>query len=125
MGDITEVQAQLPHYDLVLMVDVIEHIPKPHGERAIRHWIEQDVPILVSTPVTFFEQHLFQSRYEEHVSHWRASDFRRLGHTSVQYAGPSGLFLLTARPVPVRGFGNGWIQRLRRCARFMRNEVRW
>lgn len=124
-GDVAAIQEELPRYDLVLMVDVIEHIPKATGERLLRYWLERNEPVLVSTPVAFFEQHLFQSPHEEHVSHWAASDFRRLGHTTFQYVGPSGLYLVAPKKLAIRGFGNGLVQRVRRCGRFIANELRW
>jgi SAM-dependent methyltransferase len=124
-GDVTEIQNRLPRYDLILMVDVIEHIAKPKGEKLLREWIRRGEAVLISTPISFFRQHLFQSPHEEHVSYWCTRDFRQIGHTIVQYVGPSALFLISPQPINIRGFGNGLMHRLRRCARFIRNETRW
>lgn len=124
-GDVTEIQNRLPRYDLILMVDVIEHIAKPKGEKLLSEWIRRGEAVLISTPISFFRQHLFQSPHEEHVSYWCTRDFRQIGHTIVQYVGPSALFLISPQPINIRGFGNGLMHRLRRCARFIRNETRW
>jgi len=124
-GDIAGIFGQLPRYDLVLMIDVIEHVSKADGQAILQHWLSRHETVLVSTPVSFFEQHLFQSPYEEHVSHWKLKDFQSLGFVSHQYVGGSGIFLISTKRIAVRGFGNSPVQRLRRLARCVRSELRW
>ncbi len=124
-GDIVEIQRLLPSYDLILMVDVIEHIPKAEGKQVLAAFLAGGQAVLVTTPISFFAQHIYQSKYEEHVSHWKKKDFQEIGNVQVQYVGAGAMFLLTRDPVRIRGFGNGLAQRVRRWARFIRSEARW
>lgn len=63
---------RLAHYDVVLMIDVIEHIDKAKAlallDRIVGH-------VVIATPVDFFEQHVHGVPSEDHVSHWTAEDF--------------------------------------------------
>jgi 2-polyprenyl-3-methyl-5-hydroxy-6-metoxy-1,4-benzoquinol methylase len=60
-------------FDVVLMADVIEHIPKPDAWDVIDR-----IPgwIVVSTPRDFFHNGYGHPKTEDHVSHWSVDDFR-------------------------------------------------
>lgn len=71
--DITTMDlSRLEDYDLYLMIDVIEHVPKTTG-----HKILQGLGglILVSTPVEDYRAH-YDNHFEDHVSHWTLDDFK-------------------------------------------------
>ena len=62
----------LPTYDVVFMVEVIEHMDK----QAALELIDQ-IPgrIVICTPEKFFHQHVDGHPWERHVSHWTRADF--------------------------------------------------
>jgi hypothetical protein len=61
-------------YDLVLMIDLIEHLKKEDGKRlleAARHWI-------VATPAYKRPQEArFHNKHERHLSYWGPGNFRQ------------------------------------------------
>lgn len=74
-------------YDLVLMVDVLEHITREEAFKLL-----DNIPgyVVVSTPVDFF--HNWEEGWaesERHLSHWKVDDFRSSDGWSepVQYEG--------------------------------------
>jgi len=112
------------NYDLILMCDVIEHLPKEPALNMLRHFLKQNAKILISTPNKFFNQDLYQSEAEHHISFWQASDFRKLGcHVDYQRVNTGTIFLLTTEPINIRGFGRGLLKRLRRVARCLHDEI--
>lgn len=123
VGDITELYPSLRGYDVVLMADVIEHIPKSDGTGVLRHFVDDGSAVIVSTPKTFFAQDLYDSPHEAHVSHWRPRDFRFAAHLAWQTVGAGRIYLLSGAPRRVRGFGNDPLTRARRIARAFASEL--
>jgi hypothetical protein len=80
--------------------------------------------MIIATPLHFFEQELYESPFERHVSHWAATDFKHVGFCEKQYMQAGGIYLLSDKPLKVKGFGNGIKQKIRRLARHIRNEFR-
>jgi len=71
--DVRDVLGIVKNYDLVLMIDVIEHLPRDDGERLLGavtgHYI-------VTTPNYWSGQGVaFGNEYERHVSRWTLGDF--------------------------------------------------
>lgn len=62
-------------YDLVLIVDVIEHMEKEEGQILLKNIVNCFTSVLVSTPKEFEEQHDPSNPYETHISHWGWDDF--------------------------------------------------
>ena len=79
--------------------------------------------IIIATPIEFFEQNLYESEFEHHVSHWTKKDFIKLGYLNVQYFDAGAVYLLSNEKIDVRGFGSSWIKKLRRIARAIKNEI--
>lgn len=85
IGEALSVLRQMPSdaFDTVLAIDIIEHFSPADGEalcrelrRVSRH------TLLISTPKVFSPQDIAANPLENHRSHWRDSDLRRLGcHT--------------------------------------------
>jgi 2-polyprenyl-3-methyl-5-hydroxy-6-metoxy-1,4-benzoquinol methylase len=77
----------LAPYDLVMMIDVIEHMDKAAALALldrIRGWV------IICTPEAFFATDPGLPATEEHVSHWTPEDFTvlpRLEHHSVYLGG--------------------------------------
>ncbi len=61
-------------WDLALLVDVIEHMPKADGHALLARLHDAGTAVLISTPKVFFSQHDPRNPYEEHVSHWTWQD---------------------------------------------------
>jgi len=66
-------------YDLVLLIDVIEHLPKQEGYHLVRSLKEIASDILITTPKTFVKQKVvFNNEYEQHKSFWTEKDFKKI-----------------------------------------------
>jgi hypothetical protein len=77
VGDVCELpDEKLAEYDLVLMVDVIEHL-----EHAAAYELLDRIPgrVVICTPVDFFSNGPGLPDSETHRSHWTAADWRRIG----------------------------------------------
>ena len=123
VGRIEDLGPTLSGYDLVLFLDVIEHIQPRAGAALIRHFVGSGASMIISTPAMFFNQALYQSDDEHHVSFWDIKDIRGMGFPfDYQTVGPGRVFLVTPRPIDIRGFGHKPIKRLRRIARVVRSE---
>lgn len=122
VGKIEDIYVSLPHYDVVLMADVIEHIEKPAAKAIVKHLVDNGSIVIVATPKLFFQQHLYESGYEEHVSHWLPHDFSMVPFVDFQNTGAGRIYVLSRNPIEIRGFGNRLRTRLRRLARIIRDE---
>jgi hypothetical protein len=121
-GRIESQYQSLPHYDVILMADVIEHLKKEDALAIVRYFIGCGSTMVITTPRHFFQQELFESEDERHLSHWKVQDFRNLGYCQYQNAGPGTVFLVSSKPIDVRGFGSSPVQRLRRITRSLLDE---
>ena len=122
-GRIEVLYKTLPSYDLILMIDVIEHLSKSDGLGVVKHFLAAGSQFVIATPRDFFQQELFESPDEHHVSHWTPRDLRGLGYLDYQNVDAGTVYLLTLKPMDLRGFGRGGTKRLRRIARSILNEV--
>jgi len=122
VGDVFDIYQTLPRYDLVLMIDVIEHLDKEKAISLLKYYISKRANIIIATPVEFFEQKLYESEYENHISHWRKADFEKIGYLDYQRFDSGMVYLLSGEKREIRGFGKALIKKLRRIARTIRNE---
>jgi len=122
-GRIEEIYQDLPHYDLILMADVIEHLRKEEARAIVRHFVDRGSTLVVSTPKKYFEQKCFESEDERHLSHWTSTDFRALGCCDYQNTGAGRVFMVSPQPIDVRGFGSSPIKRIRRMVRALQDEL--
>ena len=77
VGDVVDVaDERLAVYDVVLMVDVIEHIDKA---RAVDLLDRIPGRVVISTPVEWFDTGPGLPSTEAHVSHWAVDDFVATG----------------------------------------------
>ena len=121
-GDITKMYTDLPKYELIIMIDIIEHINKEDALSILRKSLAQGTNIIIATPKKYFQQDLYESEFENHVSHWTKADFIKLGYLDYQYFDEGAVYLLTPEKMDIRGFGNSLVKKLRRFARFVKNE---
>jgi SAM-dependent methyltransferase len=123
-ADILSIYANLSDFDLVMLLDVIEHLPKDRALPMLRHFLANGASIIISTPNVYFSQDLYESPAEAHVSFWTAADFRQLGcFVDYQRIDAGSVYLLSNKKIDVRGFGRNLVKRLRRLARAVRNEL--
>jgi SAM-dependent methyltransferase len=83
-------------YDLVIMTDVLEHMPKDVGYKVMSQ-IRRTSPLLIGVPLgPGWERGGFpENDHEAHISRWDASDFPVPGMvTQTEDPMPYGLFLL-------------------------------
>jgi hypothetical protein len=122
VGKIEDLYVGLPRYDVVLMADIIEHLDKEIALRIVNHFLGAGSAIVISTPKQFFNQHLFDSPYEEHISHWSPRDFAFAGFVDWQNCGAGRVFLFLNQKRVIRGFGSTPMVRVWRIARLLRSE---
>lgn len=86
---IETLQFEPKEFDAVLLVDLIEHLPKHLGVEVLKnskHWASKVV--YVSTPNGFLEQRPYDSNsFQEHLSGWTKEDFEDLGFQWVRGGG--------------------------------------
>lgn len=71
-------------YDLVLLIDFIEHLEKPEGWKLLKACEERSRRLLISTPKKVrFCKGSFGNPHEAHVSQWNLDDFHRLRNPQV------------------------------------------
>ena len=69
--------------ELVLIIDVIEHMRKVEGQTLLKDIVNAGASVLVSTPKVFAHQHDDHNPYEEHISLWKWEDFWTPGMNKV------------------------------------------
>lgn len=68
------------HFDLVLLLDSLEHIERAHGEELLRFLRKNNRNVIVSCPDGDFPQGAWGgNEYERHRSVWRKQDFLARG----------------------------------------------
>ena len=81
IGNVLEMN-NLPQYDLVLLIDIIEHIEKQQGKQLIKRLLEKNEAVLVVTPKKpAIQKEMFNNPYESHISKWTEEDLSALGET--------------------------------------------
>jgi len=81
VGQVQEVIHTLAvSYDLVLMIDVLEHVSDAHGRALIEHVLKHHRGMLISTPKDVGDQgHAFDNENEAHVSQWTPQLLKTFG----------------------------------------------
>jgi 2-polyprenyl-3-methyl-5-hydroxy-6-metoxy-1,4-benzoquinol methylase len=63
-------------YDLVLLIDTLEHLPQDQGHSLLHSLLSRNQYVLVSTPNSPYPQGAVHgNELETHRSEWRAADF--------------------------------------------------
>lgn len=71
-------------YDLVLLIDVIEHLSREDGEKLMRDLLKISRNVLVSTPKKVKAQEaVYGNEFERHISQWRQTDFEAISDTAL------------------------------------------
>ncbi len=97
VGDALGVIDDTPSVDLVLLADVIEHIPKSDGKKLLAKLEEKADYLLISTPVQFFTgAHEDNTPGAGHVSFWGREDFSGYSYVTEEH-GSTRFFLIDFR----------------------------
>lgn len=68
-------------YDLALLIDVLEHLPRAEGEKLLYECLKVCKNIIVSTPKNIGDQGAeFGNEYEVHRAQWDREDFGKFGN---------------------------------------------
>lgn len=84
-------------FDLCLMIDVLEHIPKDEALRLLR-WLKANCKKVIVSYSNHDQKDVGDNKHEDHVSKWGQDDFRFVPASSELLAGDEenwGLFLLS------------------------------
>lgn len=72
-------------YDLILLIDVIEHLDKDEGKLFLKKLIQKSRNVIVGTPKGFTDQDdVYGNELERHRSGWLPSDFKEIGDAVVR-----------------------------------------
>ena len=67
-------------YDLILLIDVLEHLSESQGRALVKHILTHHRGILISTPKHMHEQGAsFHNPFETHLTEWSLAKLRALG----------------------------------------------
>lgn len=103
VGDARQLEAVLPpdvpHYDLALFLEVIEHLDKNDAWQVLDTLTQRAERVLVSTPLGFRKQEYPETPYETHRSGWYPWEFgkRYRVHKLRLYPGARSRWLRTPR----------------------------
>jgi len=81
MGDACKVIDDLPDYDLIVVADIIEHLPKEAGEELLRKCMRKSKKVcLLSIPLgDWTGNRIFDNNiYEKHMSVWNLEELRNI-----------------------------------------------
>ncbi|QCX34240.1 hypothetical protein FDN13_11315 [Caloramator sp. E03] len=65
------------NYELILMIDILEHFHKKEGEEIIDVFLEKCSNLLICVPFIPSPQKYLDNSLENHKSQWRVSDFKK------------------------------------------------
>ena len=97
IGDAIGILPQLAVYDLVLLIDVIEHLDKQDGIRLITASLQKGTFVAISTPKNPAPQEAhFGNVHERHISAWTKRDLTAIAHALFLHE-PQSLVALLSR----------------------------
>jgi hypothetical protein len=83
IGDAFDCLEKLGDYDLILLIDMIEHLPKERGFELLELIKKKSKTALISTPVRVISlgkpSMKYGNKYESHVSKWKREELERFG----------------------------------------------
>lgn len=81
IGDWLEVKPLAESYDLVLMIDVLEHFSPTAAVEALEKALTYSNTVLISTPIDYPQGVVNGNEHERHISEWTAAKLERAGFT--------------------------------------------
>lgn len=79
IGNVLDILPKNNHkYDLILLIDVLEHFTYEDGIKLLEHCQKQADNIIISTPWDIGTQgECFDNKYEKHLFQWKKEHFRK------------------------------------------------
>lgn len=84
-------------YDLVLIIDVIEHLVLADGHELLARIQRAGPSVLVATPTWFIEQHGDENPHEEHLSFWDTAEISSHTLEADVSTADAGIYILKGR----------------------------
>jgi SAM-dependent methyltransferase len=76
IGDAQKVIDDVSNYDLIIVGDILEHLPKDEAVALIEKIIKKGKKIIINIPLGLWPQEeVFNNPHEEHISSWCIEDF--------------------------------------------------
>jgi len=98
IGDALDGLKRLGNYDLILLIDVIEHLEKERAKQLLKLVGEKSKTALVATPIrvkSIGAQFMkYGNKYEMHVSNWRREELEQFGDVTAVAPHLKGTHLL-------------------------------
>lgn len=80
LADITQFKFKQNEYDAVLLLQVIEHLPRKKALNLLKYVVNRANRVIVTIPNGECEQGEYEkNKYQAHKSVWSPADFRKLG----------------------------------------------
>ena len=124
VGNAGALLSRLPHYDLIFLGDVIEHLEKAAGLRLLRNALKKaNKAVIVTTPKFETGQaELCGNELERHRSLWSAEDFSRFDRVAVKTIDRATLLAVLLKPgvsapvcAPPKPLSQANVRRLQKC----------
>lgn len=89
LADITKVSFKPKSFDAVILIEVLEHLPKKEGVillKKIESWAKKK--IIITSPNGYFEQPIVDNNpQQKHLSGWAIDEMMRMGYKAYGLAG--------------------------------------
>lgn len=95
IGDALDVLNRLGNYDLILAIDLIEHLEKERGLDFLKIIKKKAGTALIATPIVVRKQKTkYNNVYERHISRWAKRELHQFGHVEEVAPDRKGIYLL-------------------------------
>jgi len=96
VGDLKDKIKIVKKYDLVLIIDVLEHFKKEDANKILNTLIKNNKIIILSVPKNVTQQEdCYNNPYERHKSRWKKKDFKKIGNCFFIFDNSSYILYLT------------------------------
>jgi SAM-dependent methyltransferase len=103
IGNAEELLPSMGQFDMITMIDVIEHLPRDSAEALVARALHQCRLLVVSTPAAWMEQGaLYGNAHEEHRILFNTGNFPRSAHVAVLPCKVCNVYVASLNPIPIR-----------------------
>lgn len=84
-ADVFKIASELAHYDVIVLIDVIEHFEKDQGNELINVLLEKSDYLLISSPKdSYIQDAVYGNIHEAHLSEWDKDDFAKFFYRYIE-----------------------------------------
>jgi hypothetical protein len=95
IGNALDIMPNLKNYDLILLIDVLEHLNQDDGHELLTLCQKRAEYVIISTPIKMNVQGAaFGNEFEMHRAQWQPKDFERLPNSARRLNYKSLIYLL-------------------------------